>query len=82
MSALYPGRGRDELGPQEVEKLNEIVTSGLQGYRADFISEQAPRIEAEQSRRIEYLETISAFLVLLQLGQRSFRLSLRVVTPM
>lgn len=79
---LFPGRTRDQLSEAEVEHLDSLVDPALREYRAQFAREHAPQLQAGRDRQIAYLGSASAILAMLRLDTRSFRLSVRVITPL
>ena len=82
VARLFPGRSRTSLSQAEREQLDDVVSPAMRELRSDLIDTFAPKLEAEQNRVIDYFESASAILAVLQLEPRDYRLSVRVVTPL
>jgi len=82
MAQLFPGRSRQSLSEREEEQLDEVVSPAMVELRHKMIDTFAPQLEAKQNRAIDYIESASAVLVMLQLEPRKFALAVRVVTPL
>jgi hypothetical protein len=70
------------LSEAEQEQLDDVVSPAMRELRLKLIETRAPQLEAEQNRAIDYFESASAILAVLQLEPRDYRLSVRVVTPL
>lgn len=82
VARLFPGRSRTSLNEAEREQLDQVVSPAMIQLRRELIATRAPQLEAEQNRVIDYFESASAILAVLQLEPRDYRLSVRVVTPL
>ncbi len=82
MQKLFAGKSRGQLNEAELAELDVEVQLKLREYRQDFISEQAPLVQAAGERKVAYLEAISNALVMLRLEPQKFRLSARINVPL
>lgn len=79
---VFPGRSRSSLTEEEASQLDAAIDPVLRQRREELMESAAPQLQAAKDRQIAYGQSVSAFLAMLQLEPRSFRLSLRMVTPL
>jgi hypothetical protein len=82
MPRLFPGKRREDLTPDEDNELENNIDILLDGEQELIISQRLPTLRAEKHREVTYLQSISSLMWILKLDPKSFKTTLRMVTPL
>lgn len=77
----FGGRPRNQLTADEVLDLDEDLDRRVAAYRDQVVRDNLPLALEDVQREVKYLRSASAAMAILRLEEKSFRLALRVVTP-
>lgn len=75
------GRARSQLNADEVTQLDQELDRRVAEFRDRVIQENMPGALEEVERQLTYLKSMSAFMAMLDLEEKSFRLAVRAITP-
>jgi hypothetical protein len=80
--AAVQGKARSVLNQDEINLLEAELDRRVGEYRDNVLRESVPRALEAARRQVTYLRSISAFMLMLDVDEKDFRLGVRAVTPL
>jgi hypothetical protein len=80
--AVVQGRARSVLNKDEVGVLEAELDRRVGEHRDSVVRENVPKALEAARRQIAYLKSLSAFMLMLDVEEKDFRLAVRAVTPL
>lgn len=80
--AVVQGKARGALTADEVNVLEAELDRRVGEYRDNVVRENVPKALEAVRRQITYLKSLSAFMLMLDVEEKHFRLAVRAVTPL
>jgi hypothetical protein len=80
--AVVQGKPRAGLNQDEVNLLEAELDRRVGEYRDDVIRDEIPRALEAARRQATYLRSLSAFMLMLDVEEKDFRLAVRAITPL
>jgi hypothetical protein len=80
--AVVQGKARAALTADEINLLEAELDRRVGEFRDNVVRENVPKALEAVRRQIVYLRSLSAFMLMLDVDEKSFRLGVRAVTPL
>jgi len=80
--AVVQGKARGVLTADEVNVLEAELDRRVGEYRDNVVRENVPKALEAARRQITYLRSLSAFMLMLDVDEKNFRLGVRAITPL
>jgi hypothetical protein len=79
---LVQGKPRNQLTADEQTRVDTELDRRVATYRDEVVAQNTSGALAEAERQTTYLGSLSGFMTLLNLDEKSFQLSVRAITPL